>query len=296
MPEIACVNGQFMPLDEAVVPIEDRGYQFADGVYEVLVTYGGKPHAMESHLRRLERSLTELMFEVDIGNGGLAVERAVVEGIARAGYAETFVYLQITRGVAPRRHQLPDPLPAPTVVMTFKEFHRQPEEEYEAGIRAITTRDLRWRRCDVKSVSLLPNILAQEEAARVGASEALLVDEAGRLTEGATTSCFRVSGGELCTTPPGNHILPSVTRGILLELAEEIAVPVREAWSTPAEYLAADELFIAGTGLEVMPVVALDGHTIGEGRRGPVARRLREAFLESVEGQERVGGPHGPNR
>ena len=283
MPDIAYVNGQFMPLSQAVVPVEDRGYQFADGVYEVIVTYGGRPHAMEAHLRRLERSLAELMFEVEIGKGGLGVERAVVEGIARSGFAEAFIYLQITRGVAPRRHELPDPLPDPTVVMTFKEFHRQPEVEYEAGIRAITARDMRWKRCDVKSVSLLPNILARHEATRASASEALLVDDEGHITEGATTSCFYAKGGEVRTTPAGNHILPSVTRGILLELAREIGVPVQETWSTPAEYLGADEVFIAGTGLEVMPVVELDGQTIGEGKRGPVARRLREAFLKSVE-------------
>lgn len=284
MPEIAYVNGRFMPLEEAVVPVEDRGYQFADGVYEVLVTYGGKPHAMEPHLRRLERSLGELMFDVDIGEMGLGVERVMLEGIERTGFTEAFIYLQISRGVAPRRHQFPDPLPAPTVVMTFKELLIQPEEEYETGIRAITAKDMRWKRCDVKSVSLLPNVLAREEAARAGASEALLVSDEGYVTEGATTSCFCVKDGEARTTPAGHHILPSITRGILLELAQEIGVPVREVWSTPAEYLAGDEIFIAGTGLEAMPVVELDGRTIGAGRRGPVARRLREAFLESARG------------
>ena len=283
MPEIAYVNGEYMPLAAATVSVEDRGFQFADGVYEVMITHGGKPYALQRRLRRLERSLRELLFDVDIGPAGLDIQRTLAKGIARAGYAETFVYLQLTRGVAPRQHPFPALLPPPTVVMTFREAMRIPEETYAQGARAITTRDLRWKRCDVKSVSLLPNVLASEAAARAGSAEALLVDDEGYITEGASTSCFCVVGGQLRTTPAGNRILPSITRGLLHDLAAQAGIPWREVRSTPADYLAADEVFLAATGLEVMPVVELDGQRIGDGQRGPVTRRLREAFVRGLE-------------
>lgn len=283
MPETAYVNGEFMALSEAKVSVEDRGFQFADGVYEVIVTHGGKPYALGRRMQRLRRSLGELLFEVDIGPEGLGIEKALLEGIERAGFEETFAYIQITRGVAPRKHEFPKVLPPPTVVMTFKEAYYVSDEEYDSGISAITLRDERWKRCDVKSVSLLPNVIAHERAARVEAGEALLVDDDGFITEGSSTSCCCVVDGELHITPMGNHILPSITRGLLHDLAQQAGIPWREVRSTPAQYAAADEVFISGTGLEVMPVVELDGQQIGEGVRGPVARLLRKTLLESIE-------------
>ena len=283
MSEIAYVNGKFMPIEEAVVSIDDRGYQFADGVYEVIGTYGGRPYAMEEHLQRLERSLRELYIDVDIRENGLDLERLVTEGMERSGFGETFIYIQITRGVAPRNHAFPDPPPPPTVVMTFKEAWRQSPERYETGTKVITTPDLRWKRCDIKSISLLGNILAKEEAHRAGASEALLFDAQGRITEGSSTSAFCAIDGEIRTAPTGPHILPSITRNILLSLIRELAIPVREEFFTREELLAADEVFIAGTTLEAMPVVEVDGKIIGDGKPGPLTRRVREAFLKSVK-------------
>jgi len=283
MPEIAYVNGKFMPIEEAVVSIDDRGYQFADGVYEVIGTYSGRPYAMEEHLQRLERSLKELYIDVDIRENGIDLERLVIEGMERSGFDETFIYIQITRGVAPRNHAFPEPLPRPTVVMTFKEIWRQSPERYETGTKVITTDDLRWKRCDIKSISLLGNILAKEEAHRAGASEALLIDDQGRVTEGSSTSAFCLIDGEIRTAPAGPHILPSITRNILLALIRELAIPVREEFFTREELLAADEVFIAGTTLEAMPVVEVDGKIVGDGKAGPLSRKVREEFLKSIE-------------
>ncbi|MFH1571858.1 MAG: D-amino acid aminotransferase [Gemmatimonadota bacterium] len=282
MPEIAYVNGSFMPLADAVVSVEDRGFQFADGVYEVIATYGGAPYAMEAHLMRLERSLRELQIDLDVRGGDIDLAALVGEGMARAGFAETLVYIQVTRGTAPRHHEFPVPRARPTVVMTLKALRRPPAESYRQGVRVITAPDLRWKRCDIKSVALLPNILAKEEAHRAGAFEALLLDGDGCVTEGSSTSAFCVRGGGVYTAPASPAILPSITRGVLIDLARQIGVPVTETAVTRQEYLDADEVFLAGTTTEAMPVVEIDGHRIGDGQPGPVTRRLREAFLKTL--------------
>lgn len=276
--EIAYLNGRFMPLAQAVVPIEDRGFQFADGVYEVVATYGGRPFAMAAHMERLERSLREIRIAWDVSGLGAVVE----EGIRRAGFAEALVYIQITRGVAPRHHEFPERAPTPTVVMTVKQLHRPDPALHERGVRVITAPDLRWQRCDIKAIGLLANILAKQQAHEAGAYEALLVDDRGRVTEGSSTSAFLVAGGVVSTTPAGPQILPSITRGILVDLIRRLGLPLREAWSTADDYRRADEVFLAGTTTEAMPVVGIDDVTIGDGRPGPLTRRIRQAFVESV--------------
>jgi len=280
MSEIAYLNGRFLPLDEAVVPIEDRGYQFADGVYEVVATYGGQPYALETHFQRLERSIEALHLPLDIRAYGL--EAKLLEGLRQSGFAETLVYIQVTRGVAPRHHEFPPNPVDPTVVMTFKELRRLPQRLYQQGVEVISTPDLRWKRCDIKSIALLPNILAKEEAAQLGAFEALLVDAQGQVTEGASTSAFCVRAGRLITAPIGSHILPSITRGILLDLARQLEIPIAEQFCSLAEFKTADEVFLAGTTTEAMPVVKIDSTQIGDGVPGPVAGRLRAAFLQEV--------------
>ena len=280
MPEIAYVNGRFGPLAEAVVSVEDRGYQFADGVYEVVATYGGCPFALEPHLTRLQSNLEALHLPLDLRAYGLRAK--LMEGIERSGFSETLVYIQVTRGVAPRQHQFPPTPVSPTVVMTFKKLHSRPAALYDHGVEVISTADLRWKRCDIKSIALLPNILAKQAAAQVGAFEALLVDAAGRVTEGASTSAFCVRTGRLCTAPVGPHILPSITRGILLDLARQLGIPIEEEFCTLDQFKAADEVFIAGTTLEAMPVVRIDDAVIGEGSPGPITQQIRAAFLESL--------------
>ena len=277
MGEIAFVNGRFMPLDEAVVPIEDRGFQFADGVYEVIATYGGEPFALKPHFDRLERSLAALSLSLDINAYGL--EALMREGLEYAGFDETLVYIQITRGVAPRHHEFPTTSVDPTVVMTFKRLYRIPQAHYERGIAVISTPDERWQRCDIKTIALLPNVLAKQQARTAGAFEALLVDGQGRVTEGSSTSVFCVVDGTVYTAPEGSHILPSITRGQLLELARELGLPVVEDFQTLEEFKTADEVFIAGTTTEAMPVVRIDDAVIGAGVPAPITLKLREAFL-----------------
>ena len=280
MPEIAYVNGRFCPLAEAVVSVEDRGYQFADGVYEVVATYGGCPYALEPHLARLQGNLEALHLPLDICEYGLRAK--LMEGIERSGFGETLVYIQVTRGVAPRRHEFHAVSVTPTVVMTFKELHRLPQDLYDRGVEVISTEDLRWKRCDIKSIALLPNILAKQAAAQVGAFEALLVDAEGRVTEGASTSAFCIQAGRLCTAPIGPHILPSITRGILLDLARKLGIPIDEKFCTLEQFKEAEEVFLAGTATEAMSVVQIDDAIIGDGAPGPITRQVRVAFLESL--------------
>ena len=284
MPEIAFVNGEFLPLEDAVVPVEDRGFQLADAVYEVLATYGGRPFEMDRHLARLQRSLDGLHIRYDVAAQGLS--QAIATGIERAGFPETLVYIQISRGVAARRHEFPPGI-VPTVVMTFKECLRPAKSLWKGGVRTVTSEDQRWRRCDIKSVSLLPNVLAKQKAAAAGAFEVLLVDDRGRVTEGASTSSFCIVGGVLKTAPPGPHILPGITREVILELARGLQIPFREEFSLLGEYLAAEEVFLCGTATEVMPVVEIDGEKIGCGRPGPLARLLRTAFMNRAEGDKK---------
>ena len=280
MPEIAYVNGRFCPLAEAVVSVEDRGYQFADGVYEVVATYGGCPYALEPHFARLQGNLAALHLPLDIREYGLKTK--LMEGIERSGFGETLAYIQVTRGVAPRRHEFPAVSVSPTVVMTFKELHRLPQDLYDRGVEVISTADLRWKRCDIKSIALLPNILAKQAAAQVGAFEALLVDAEGRVTEGASTSAFCIQAGRLYTAPIGPHILPSITRGTLLDLARKLGLPIDEEFCMLEQFKAADEVFLAGTTTEAMPVVRIDAAVIGDGAPGPITRQVRVAFLESL--------------
>lgn len=280
MPEVAFVNGRFMPLAEAVVSVEDRGFQFADGVYEVVASYEGRPFAMEPHLRRLEHSLAALRIGLDIHAYG--VEGLVREGIARSGFAETLVYIQITRGAAPRHHEFPARETPPTVVMTVKELRRPASPLYQTGVKVVSSPDLRWKRCDIKSTSLLANILAKQQASEAGAFEALLVDGEGRVNEGSSTSAFCVRQGQIWTAPAGPHILPSITRGLLLDLARQCGIGVREAFCALEDYCRADEVFLAGTTTEAMPVVRIDDRQVADGKPGPVTGRLRQAFLDYV--------------
>ena len=278
MTEVAYVNGTFLPIDEATISIEDRGFQFADGVYEVVSTYGGRPYAMGAHMERLQRSLHEICIEFDVSG----LPAVVQQGIERAGFDEALVYLQITRGAAPRHHEFPERPPQPTVVMTVKQLYRPDPTLHKRGVSVITTPDLRWKRCDIKSIALLPNILAKQLAHEAGAYEAILVDDGERVTEGSSTSSFRVTGGAVFTSPPGAHILPSITRGVLIDLIHGLGIELLEEFSTVEDYRTADEVFLAGTTTEAMPVIRVDDMQIGDGTPGPITRRIREAFVTSV--------------
>ncbi|HQR13801.1 MAG TPA: D-amino-acid transaminase [Nitrospira sp.] len=270
MPDIACVNGRFGPLAEAVVSIEDRGFQFGDGVYEVIRTYRGKPFALEEHLSRFERSAQAL--HLSLGHTRDQWLALVQEGLRLSRFPETKIYLQVTRGQAPRDHPFPASIP-PTTVLTFRELHPLDSAIRKAGVWAITLDDMRWGRCDIKSVNLLANVLARQRAKDAGVFEAILVRD-GQVTEGSVSNVMVVRNGVLETAPEGHRILSGVTRAIVLELARKEGLPVMETFVGREDLLTASEVFLTGTTVEVLSVVHIDGQAIGAGVPGPLSQLL----------------------
>jgi D-alanine transaminase len=280
MGRIAYVNGAFERHGDAVVHIEDRGYQLADAVYEVWALFDGKLADPEGHFARLERSLSELRIDMPMSRAALTV--VLREAVRRNRVKEGLVYLQVSRGVAPRDHAFPtDPTP-PSVVITVKGVDRAATEAKAAkGVSVITTPENRWGRCDIKTVGLLPNALAKQAAREKGAAEAWFVDELGFVTEGASSNAWIVDrDGTLRTRDTNANILRGVTRHTLLDLIRDQGLKVDERPFTPAEALAASEAFITGAGSLVLPVVAVDGKPVGDGKVGPVAKRLRSLYIE----------------
>jgi D-alanine transaminase len=278
VPNVAFINGAFVPLAEAKVSIEDRGFQFGDGIYEVIRTYHGRPFALDAHLARLDRSARALNLTQPYPRADWT--QHVLEGIKRAAYPEAKVYLQITRGVAPRDHAYSDDA-TPTVVMTVREFHPLERSLQATGVDAMTTEDIRWGRCDIKSVNLLANVLARQQVKHAQVFEAILVN-AGLVTEGAVSNVMVVQRGTVVTAPEGPRILSGVTRAVVLELALSEGLPVREHFVSQADLYAADEVFLTGTTVEILAVVRIDGKTIGDGRPGPITQRLAASFTRRV--------------
>jgi len=279
VPNVAFVNGAFMPLAEAKVSIEDRGFQFGDGVYEVIRTYKGRPFSLDAHLARLDRSAAALNLQQPYSRADWA--HHILEGIRQAAYPEAKIYLQITRGVAPRDHAYSDDA-TPTVVMTVREFHPLDRSVQATGVDAMTTEDIRWGRCDIKSVNLLANVLARQRVRQAGVFEAILVN-GGFMTEGAISNVMVVQGGTVVTAPEGARILSGVTRAIVLDLARSAGLSVQERFVSQAELYEADEVFLTGTTVEVLAVVRIDGKTIGAGRPGPITQRLAESFTSQID-------------
>ena len=278
MPNVAFINGTFVPMAEAKVSIEDRGFQFGDGVYEVIRTYKGRPFELEAHLARLDRSATALDLKQPYSHDDWT--RHILEGIRRAAYPEAKIYVQITRGVAPRDHAYSDDA-TPTVVMTVREFHPLDRSVQAAGVEAITTEDIRWGRCDIKSVNLLANVLARQQVKQAQVFEAILVNE-GLVTEGAVSNVMVVQGGTVVTAPQGPRILSGITRTVVLDLARSEGLPVQERFVSQADLYEADEVFLTGTTVEVLAVIRVDGEIIGDGRPGPIAQRLAARFTSRV--------------
>lgn len=270
MPDIAFVNGRFLPWKDATVSIDDRGFQFGDGVYEVVRTYRGMPFELAAHLDRLNRSAKELSLPQPYSRAQW--KQWIDQGLGQAGYQEAKVYIQITRGAAPRDHAFPPEIP-PTVVMTIREFHPLKLQIRQDGVSARTCEDLRWGRCDIKSLNLLGNVLAREEAKKAGVFEAILVKD-GLVTEGSLSNVMAVQSGTIVTAPEGPQILSGVTRTVVLGLAEKEDLPVEERFLSVDSLYAADEVFLTGTTLEVLGVVQIDGRTIGSGRPGPITQTL----------------------
>lgn len=280
MSRIAYVNGRFVPKGEAVVHIEDRGYQFADAVYEVWALFDGKLADPKGHFARLERSLSEL--SIDMPMSERALTAVLKETVRRNRVREGLVYLQVSRGVARRDHAFPNPPVTPSVVITVSRVDRAATEARAAkGVAVVTTPENRWGRCDIKTVGLLPNALAKQRAREAGAVEAWFVDELGFVTEGASSNAWIVDqDGILRTRDTNANILRGVTRLSLLDVAREAGLKVEERPFTPEEAIAAKEAFITGAGTLVLPVVRVDGKPVGDGAVGPVAARLRRLYIE----------------
>ncbi len=278
MEPLANLNGAQMPLSEVKVSALDRGFLFGDAVYEVLRVYQGKPWLEEEHFARLARSLEAIRIR---GVEPDRLRRRLHETIAAGPFREATVYLQVTRGAAPRAH----PFPANATPLEFlfvQEFHDPYVEARRAGTAVVTHPDQRWDRCDIKSTNLLGNVLAMQAAKEAGCLEAILYLPDGTVTEGTHTSLFGVLRGSLLTAPNSNEILPGITRGLVLRLAERAGVPVREHMLTRANLGEVSELFLTGTSTEVMPIVKVDGKPVADGKPGAVTRRLQEAYAEAV--------------
>lgn len=275
---IVYLDGRYLPSGEAAISVDDRGFLFGDGVYEVTRFVNGRPLEPDRHRRRMERGLRELA--IPLPATGLEELDHVAMRLVREnglGAGNAMVYVQVTRGAAfPRTHQFPTTPTAPTVYLSASAIPFK-DELRARGVSAITVPDIRWARCDLKTVNLLPNALARQKAAAVGAYEGIFVRD-GVLLEGSQTNVFAVIDGELRTAPRTNYILPGVTREVVLELALGAGMHVREYPIQLDELASATELFLTSTTSDVMPVVRLDGDTMGAGEPGPVARRLQEVY------------------
>lgn len=280
MSRVAYVNGTYRPLRDAVVHVEDRGFQFADGVYEVWSVFDGRLADFEGHLSRLWRSLDELCIDRPMSPEALA--RVLKETVRRNRVREGLVYIQVTRGTARRDHPFPAEGTPPSVVVTARSLPlSKGNAAAEKGVAVITQPDIRWGRCDIKTVGLLPNVLAKQAARERGAAEAWLVDEMGLVTEGSSTNAWIVDEhGKLRTRDVQSNILRGITRAAVLELAAREGVELEERAFSAEEAKRAKEAFYTSASGFVMPAVSIDGVTIGDGRPGPIATKLRTLYLE----------------
>lgn len=275
------LNGEYIPHEEAKVSVDDRGFLFADGVYEVIRIFGGRLHRARDHMERLKRGLEALRIDFrDLDEVTAAMHRLIEENGLDG---DATVYIQISRGAAPRRHAFPGRDTRPTVYVAAKPYGSHPEEYWLDGVNAITVPDNRWARCDIKSIALLPNVLANQAAHAAGAFEALFVKD-GVVIEGSHSNLWAVHRDRLITYPASNYTLPGITRTEVFELAEELGIEAREGMVYHDELFEMDELFLSGTTTEIMPVVRVDGREILDGEPGPITRKLLAAFRKRTQG------------
>jgi D-alanine transaminase len=280
---IAYVNGRYVPHAEAAVHVEDRGYQFADGVYEVIAVHRSVLVDEKGHMDRLDWSLGEL--DIAWPMTPRAMGTVMGEVVRRNRIRDGIVYLQVTRGVAPRNHEFPANAEA-AVVMTARRIRPFNVETNSQGIDVITVDDIRWKRCDIKTISLLPNVLMKEQAARAGAYEAWMVDGEGQVTEGTSTNAWIVTkDGDLVTRQTDNKILSGITRAAVMEAAQSAGIEFTERSFTVDEAKTAREAFLTSTTLFVKPVVRVDGEAIGNGHIGTLTARLLDLYSAHMDGQ-----------
>lgn len=273
------LNGQFVDEQEANVPYNDRGYNFGDGIYEYIRVYDKTLFTVKEHFERLLRSASELNIDLDETVESLT---EIVERLAELNHIENGgIYIQVTRGAAPRDHAFPKPDVKPQM-MAFTLSYGRPIDNLENGINAVTIEDIRWLRCDIKSLNLLGNVLAKEYAEKYNAAEA--IQHRGEIvTEGATSNVYAVKDGVVYTHPTNNYILNGITRRVIKAVAEEQGIPFEEETFTVDFLKQADEIIVSSTSVEVMPVIKLDGETVGNGEVGPITRQLQKGFEQKIK-------------
>lgn len=274
------LNGSFLPKSEATISVDDRGFLLGDGIYEVTPFYDGVPFGLDGHLARLRRGLAYMRIDVDV-DALVDMHHGLIEHNDLRGAERSMVYMQITRGAAPRTHYFPEGEVTPTVYASAKAWSRPADDVWNRGFTALTVTDRRWDRVDIKTICLLPNAMAFQQARDVGKDDAILVRN-GVALEGAHQNFWGVFGGTVVTHPTTNHILPGITRAEVLDVARELGLPVEERPIQIEELAVADELFFTGTTGEVRPCVEVDEAQVGDGAVGPITRRLSEAFLARV--------------
>jgi D-alanine transaminase len=283
MTHVAYVNGRYVPQRQAVVHIEDRGYQFADAVYEVTCIWNGKPVDHAGHMARLRRSLGELRIAVPMSDAAFT---AIIREVVRLNRIKNgTVYIQVGRGVAVRNHPFPTKAPKPSVVITAKHGTGPSEAIAQAGVKMIVHPDIRWGRVDIKTVGLLPNALAKQAAVEAKAFEALLVQADGVVTEASSSNAWLVTKDKTIVTHPSTHkILSGITRATVMKLAQKAGYTVQERTFTLDDVYAAKEVFLSGTTTFVLPVVQVDERIIANGAPGEITLALRKAYLNYVNG------------
>jgi len=277
------LNGEYLPHDRAVISVDDRGFVFGDGIYEGIRAIEGRIFEWQAHADRMVDGLTGI--RIEFGADRVAALHGVCERLLRDNQLTTgdaFLYLQVTRGSAPRAHGFPPPGTPPNVYVSATRLGRRVDQQ-QSGVKAVTYPDLRWARCDWKTINLLGSVLARQAAIDAGAFEAVMLRD-GVVTEGASSTIFGVVDGVLRTHPLGHRILPSVTRKVVMALIAEHRLPVEERAITEAELRRADELFLCGTANNITPIVSLDGRPVGTGAPGPLTARLREALDARIYG------------
>lgn len=269
------LNGDYLDHAAARVSVDDRGFLFADGVYEVARVYDGKIFQMQPHMERMRHGLAELRINTSVDEIPAIAERLLDENRLRAGDAT--IYVQITRGAAPRAHAFPPPETPATVYVIAKPFKQHPASYFADGVATVTAPDTRWSRCDIKSIALLPNVIANQQAKEQGAFEALFVRD-GAVIEGSHSNLFGVIDGKLITYPLCGYILGGITRRLIMDRAPALGIEVAEAPILLSELGRVEELFLSGTTTEVMPISKVDNKLMGDGKPGPITRKLQAAY------------------
>ena len=270
------LNGKFLPLEEAYIPVLDRGFIFGDGVYEVIPVYSKRAFRLAEHLNRLQSSLDGIRLPNPHSETEWA--KLISELIERNPGDDQYLYLHITRGVAKRDHAFPQPPVQPTVFMMSSPLLHPATELLASGVSAVTAADNRWLRCDIKAISLLPNVLLRQMAVDAGCAETILIRDDSFMTEGAASNIFLAKNGTLLAPPKDNLMLPGITYDVVLELAAANHIPVEVRKIGKDELLSADELLLTSSTREVMPITTLDGKAVGSGKPGPIFGRLYSLY------------------